>query len=434
MFPELPVLREIVERTSDLLRLPLKCSVFVCVQHVLEANGSLFESLVKLGARPENIYLLGKPYSNHIDTARKLQARMRINYFEPTASYEPGNFDLSFKQDVTKVWLAVSNNLKKEGRQRNIIVLDDGGICLNNIPDQIMERNKVVGVEQTTSGLRLKKAYKKIPVIAVASSAAKKYVEPPLIAKAVLRKLEARGVKYTGKNCGVIGVGNIGRAVARELTKHACKVLAYDPKYTNGFRAGIPGITLSKDRDEVYSAVELIFGCTGKDISEDWPEFLKGEKTLISCSSSDVEFRSLLRKAGKSSRDTHRRPFDDIRLQFDGDQMIHILRGGYPVNFDGSKKSVPPRHIQMTMGLLLGALLQCCALVSHDSGPRGGVKLDPYIQQFVLTRWYQSLPSLHRAYGAILPSDFEQIEQLKRKSGGYDHPTDLIRDLFSSAL
>jgi len=66
-----------------------------------------------------------------------------------------------------------------------IIVLGYGGFALKNVPEDILQKYEVFGIEQTTSGIRLQNTFKKFPVIPVASSAAKTIIEPPIVSEAV---------------------------------------------------------------------------------------------------------------------------------------------------------------------------------------------------------------------------------------------------------
>jgi len=63
-------------------------------------------------------------------------------------------------------------------------------------------------------------------------------------------------------------------------------------------------------------------------------------KTLISCSSEDKEFLSLLRVINNTSLNVFD-PLDDIEYISEFGAKIHLLRGGFPVNFDNSGESVP---------------------------------------------------------------------------------------------
>ena len=105
---------------------------------------------------------------------------------------------------------------------------------------------------------------------------------------------------------------------------------------------------------------------------QDWWPKLIGEKVLISCSSQDLEFRSAL----LSLNDGNHGPVSQRQLTCEvtvplSEGKLRILRGGFPVNFDGSRESVPAADIQMTRGLLLGAILQAASLIeSGQTNPR----------------------------------------------------------------
>ena len=68
-----------------------------------------------------------------------------------------------------------------------------------------------------------------LPVVNVAYSAAKQILESPMIAKAVIKKLDQillRDIKNS--ICGVVGLGAIGRAIIQKLLSLGCKVVVYD--------------------------------------------------------------------------------------------------------------------------------------------------------------------------------------------------------------
>jgi hypothetical protein len=68
IFPALPILNEIVHCSKTSLFQPLSDVAFIVIQHMLESTGSLIEALLGLGVCPENIYALGKYYSNNEKT------------------------------------------------------------------------------------------------------------------------------------------------------------------------------------------------------------------------------------------------------------------------------------------------------------------------------------------------------------------------------
>jgi hypothetical protein len=244
---------------------------------------------------------------------------------------------------------------------------------------------ELVGIEQTTSGLWQKDNWPEITVIEVAGSAVKRFVEPPLIAEAVIKKARfALQTAHAEKVCGVIGLGNIGTAVARALAIDGWTVVGYDIS-----NVPVPlGVEVVASLDQVITRADYVFGCTGRDIFggvTELPPMSKGEKVLFSCSSEDVEFQSLVR--GK--RQTLQQPLLDVVIPA-GHGSWRIVRGGYPINFDGSPTSVPSALIQLTRGLLLSGVLQATLCSRSRPNRTQGEKLWPQLQQFVLRAWTET--------------------------------------------
>lgn len=76
---------------------------------------------------------------------------------------------------------------------------------------------------------------------------------------------------------------------------------------------------------------------------------------------------------------------------------LTIMRGGFPINFDGSTVSVPSREIQVTRRLLLGAVVQAaiCGGRYRDGGIKS-VMLDPHLQEFVVNSWSKDASCVER--------------------------------------
>jgi hypothetical protein len=84
------------------------------------------------------------------------------------------------------------------------------------------------------------------------------------------------------------------------------------------------------------------------------------------------------------------------------------MRGGFPVNFDGSSESVPAADIQMTRGLLLGAILQATALIESGQTNPERVMLLPEVQQLVVREWIQIRTSRRKSFEPWLLNSFLQ--------------------------
>jgi len=381
----LPVLDAIVGAASKGM-LGLHSVAFVCVQHLLFTTVSLLGSLVKLGVTPGNIHITGKPYSasplviNHlIETG--------YHYYPNVHQQNLGEFADYFKHDIKSMWHAVYDDLKFKNISL-IVILDDGGMCLTNVPAFIREKYDLIGIEQTTSGLTnpLMRDLS-FPVIEVASSAAKQILESPLIAEAVIKKLDTLlPVSKYNLTCGVVGVGFIGAAITRKLISLNHKVITYDldGRKTKRFEKACPAETL----EEILIEADYIFGCSGKDITEDFSlDTLNKEKTFISCSSQDKEFQTLLKIFNKHHC-AYLNVLDNLECTLNS-QKVHIIRGGFPVNLDNSGESVSASDIQLTRGLLLGGALQAIVMGSRYPSfqPILRYMLNPTLQSFVVSHW-----------------------------------------------
>ena len=128
----------------------------------------------------------------------------------------PGTYAQCLESDVKQMWERLRAIIIPEGK---IIILDDGGFILRSIPNDLLMEHKIVGIEQTTSGTRMQPAFEKINVISVATSEDKVTKEPPIVAKAVRLKIEPQIKDLKPKAIGVVGFGNVGKAVSLDLSK-----------------------------------------------------------------------------------------------------------------------------------------------------------------------------------------------------------------------
>lgn len=430
--PSIPLLevmcRRLRSRTSDFLR----DVRVVCVQHLLETTVALCDSLLSLGARPDRIHFLGKPYSNSPEVARRLRAR-GVRVSDNRVLQAGPHFSHQFQADVTALWESVSGELSTDGSLKSVVIVDDGGYCLAGMPRSIPHRWPTVGVEVTTSGLRRPDLPHEIPIVQVASSAAKLHIEAPMISRAVFTKLRPFvDVAKGGKLCGIVGMGSIGRAVARDLARSKNEVLVYDRDPLR--MISISGMTWSGSMIDLLSRADYVFGCTGEDIFtevgdvDDWLRALKGSKMLVSCSSGDTEFRSLLNALDDKQRRTDALATIEYRSLCG---TLTIVRGGFPVNFDGSLESVPANDIQMTLGLWFGGVVQ--AILCGGGIPSRAVNrvmLDPYIQKFVVEEWLARRPSRRRWYPRETLDCIRRPDWIREQSSGDYRECETLRRIF----
>jgi S-adenosylhomocysteine hydrolase len=375
-------------------------TTFVAVQHLLGTTATLLRALIDLGAEPGRIFVLGKPYSSHAGTVRTLR-EIGIRVQQPTP-VKPGRFAEIFERDLRKMWRIV---LADAANGRRIVVLDDGGHCLATIPSRLQEN--AVGIEQTTSGIQRQNALGRFPIIQVASSAAKTFLEPPMISAAVLTKTRKIVDLHGAKVYGVVGLGHIGRAVARQLSREGTTVVVFDRDRSK--MNALPETSHAHTLDDVFLRAAVIFGCTGTDLARegDWIRRMSGKKVLVSCSSEDIEFQSLVRLVAGRYRRRSSPPYQRPLIFHDEerDLCIQIVRSGFPVNFDGSEESVPAAHIQMTRALLLLALIQAQMCERTARSQRGGEMLNAAGQEWIIRTWCALQPQAASAFGFELDVD-----------------------------
>lgn len=409
MSKNLPLLEDVKKLFEPKSKHEFAETAFVFVQHILESNVALIETVIELGASPNLVFAIGKFYSTNQLLAKRLQKELGANYFESSVPDKLGQFENTFRKDIDRLWREVGTRIQNL-RIKRVIIVDDGGTAIQQVPQDILRGNRIIGIEQTTFGLRKNSEF---PVIQVASSATKKILESPLICDAILNKLRLRWPSYSDFRqfrFGVVGLGNIGRNLVERLRGQGCKVLAYDKK-SNHLR-----YRSADSFEEIVSLTDVIFGCTGKDLGL-IPSSTHESRTFISCSSGDIEFRSMLLEASRIRPDI--KPLRNFALIFP-EYKFTILRGGYPINFDNSKESVPSHEIQLTMGLLLGAILQAFYLRSIASIQ---IKLDPMIQKYVAERWFEYYPDMKKEYDPHELDTFDDLRQLSDKSGGRLDPS-----------
>jgi S-adenosylhomocysteine hydrolase len=374
----MPLLSEIVEQFKNTIDFD-NC-LFLCVQHLMLTNIDLFSSLIRLHAKPSNIYVMGKRYSAN-KKAIDILKNMNINVMP---MHKQNESTIPYKNALCDDIDEMINSLLKTNKintYKNIFILDDGGYFLSRYSKvNELYHSRVIGIEQTSSGLNLVQNTN-FPIIEVASSALKQQVESIMIARTIYEK-SPQLFRDTNKKFSVIGLGVIGRAMVDLFNQLGIIPFVYDNnnlKYKD-----ISHVNIVKSCDEAFHCGDLIFGCTGNDLTLDMSKesICLNNKTLISCSSADVEFRSLL-KYGGHGKDT---PLSDVVIQQSNGALIRIINGGFPVNLNRAGSSVKACDIQLTRALLLAGLIQAYFVNQANNSPKR-IMLDPSFQQMILKQW-----------------------------------------------
>lgn len=423
---KLPVLDKMLVKAKDAIESKAlnKTAIFY-VHHPLQTSVNVIAAMLSLGAQPNNVFVLGKRYSECDAVVAHIMS-LGVNYQPCSMQTRLGNYAQSFTRDINWMWIHLMENISPDVEE--ILVLDHGGHALAYLPPQLLENYKIIGIEKTTAGLMDLDTHglPPFPLIGVANCAAKRYLESPLIAEAVVSKLTSFIPLDKGQlTCGVVGYGAIGKAITEQLLSLGHRVIVHDKDHLqlNNSTAAIQ----TSDLSALIAYADYVFGCSGRDISESLMEQFRlatRDKTLISCSSEDKEFLSLVKKIGlqNSIENAPFDPLDNLEYKSVFGATIHVLRGGFPVNFDNTGESVPARDIQLTRSLVLAAVLQAIDYFKKPDiiNRRGLYALDSSIQQFVVEEWLNDQEP--GKYPESLKACFNDEDWIIKNSNGLHQP------------
>lgn len=424
-FIRLPVLDVMVDKLSAIEQSPLSNTAVVYVHHPLRTSLNLLDSMFSLGLAPKHTFVLGKHYSENTWVVQEAKRR-GVHYQPCSPQVELGHFDESFTRDIHSLWAEVIKQLEKRPYVENVLILDHGGHAINLMPASIAQNFKVVGLEKTSGGLVnwvRQGTAPSFPLINIANCATKRTLESPLIAEAVVEKLSpVIPVSRQPTTCGVIGYGAIGTAIAEKLLSLGHRVIIYDNDPLQLQTAHLrKNFLATQDLISLVASADLLFGCSGQDVTRSVEAFRLSprDKTLISCSSGDREFLTLLQLIQKNSQSgTVENPLRDVTYESEFGGKIKILRGGFPYNFDDSGESVPANDIQLTRALVLAGVFQAIDFFKNPNvlGKKGLYALDAELQKFVVQEWIQYQPK--NRYSESVLSHFEHIDWIKANSPG----------------
>lgn len=374
-------------------------TALVAVQHMLYQTVDLFRAIGQIGLKPENIFALGKVYSNSapVITAIRNTGATVVDSTVPS----PGEFDEAFDRDTKRLWNVVSENLVQRQIKR-IIVLDDGGYCVVNTPPELLSRYTIAGVEQTSLGMFLFEV--KPPPFAVfswARSAVKLQIGGYMFSHFLIDRLEAeflRGKQLSGAEIGIIGLGSIGRSLADLALHQGNRVAFYDPApdlkvpHYLGER-----ITRVDSLEELMLGSDYVFGASGRDpFAGKWPMAHRPGVRFFSASGGDQEFRPIIRYLRQRPGFKVAPGAWDITSDAGPSGPIRIAFSGFPYNFvSRAEMAVPTPIVQLETGGLLAGLIQArhyLELVENGASPDTRIhRISPDAQGFVFETWRWAL-------------------------------------------
>ena len=368
--PRLPLF-EVVKNHSA----TLPFAAIIAVQHLMEETLCLVQEIIdrKL-AEKQNIFLLGKPYSSSVRIAHRIRQLGAKAEIPNTTGWESGTFDSCFDAEVkgflAKVLTAVPTDPSKP-----VLLLDDGG-ALMKAASAVKWKGGFRAVEQTSRGIA-STLDAKFPVVLVACSALKYLVEPEFVARAAVNKLALHYPEaLRSEKVGIIGLGSVGGYFAdyvinRRDIHHGARVFGFDPAPSQKPNSTTDFCRCGSAAD-VFRQADVVYGCSGEDLGLEADKHGASGQLLISLSSGDIEFASLLRKGKKPAAPM---------LPVDTGRAI-IANSGYPITFDGAPSSAPLVEMQVTRALLLAAIQQSLS----ESTP-GHRILDAQLQWDVWDKW-----------------------------------------------
>ena len=400
-FPRLSCLAKVQEMVQGK---PFEETAIVVAQHLLEETGSLIQALMEIRGDPKHIFVIGKPYSSNVRVWQRIQnlgAHVEDLFFE----WKPGEFESAYRNACHTLWAKVRSH-RQNTEVKRILILDDGGMLLNTVPTDLIASQSVAAVEQTSKGLAVA-AKCGFPVVGVACSAAKKRLEPSIVAETVWRKLETiLPQACAAKTMAVCGLGNVGEGLSEFIIERfklretgaastGRRLLAFDLRSEVLDRFDFKGhVVRANEPSDVFEQAEVIFGCTGLDfMAGDLSKLnaIKDGRTryLISCSSFDVEFASLL-KQEQTELNPGITPFDLAEYTNPKNTAFLLPQAGFPITFDRAPSSAPIEQMQMTRGLLLAGLVQAAKLAKDTFRHTGVVPLDTDDQVAVVKAWREA--------------------------------------------
>ena len=374
-------------------------TALVAVQHMLRQTVDLFRTMCEMGLCVNNIFALGKVYSNSLPVIETLR-EMSVTIVDSSVP-KPGEFHSYFQHDINRLWKVVSESLSQRQIKR-VLILDDAGVCITNVPVEILRQYAVCGVEQTSSGIFLfEERAPPFAVVSWARAAVKLEIGGPIFSHSFIDKFNTQflhGKLLHGQSVGILGLGSIGKGIAKLALRYRNEVLFYDPNPDLQIPSSLKDtIIRAVSLEELMLRCDYVVGCTGRNpFKGNWPLDHRPGLKLLSASGGDQEFGPIIddlkdKPDFKVDPDTW-----DITSAQGPSGPLQIAYLGYPYNFVcRGPDAVPARIVQLETGGLLAALIQAqmfLDLCENDQQDNNGIhRVSPEAQRFVYERWLEAM-------------------------------------------
>lgn len=374
-------------------------TVLVAVQHMLAQTVDLFRALGEIGLRPENIFALGKIYSNNAPVIAAIRD-LGVTIVESTVP-QPGNFDESFEQDIKRLWEVVAQSLNHR-RIKRIIVLDEGGHCVTNTPPELLGKYLFAGVEQTSRGIFMfEEKPPPFAVFAWARAAVKLQIGGHLFSHCLIERLRnqfLRGKPLRGLEIGILGLGSIGRGLADLASREGSRVFFYDPSPCPQILRYLQDrVTRVESLEKLMLRCDYVLGASGRNpFDGKWPLAHRPGVKLISASGGDHEFGPVIRDLKNGASFRVENESWDVTSDDGPSGPISIAYLGFPYNFvSRAEAAVPTRIVQLETGGLLAGLIEArsyLTLVEEGHERNAGIhRISPEAQRFTFETWLRAM-------------------------------------------
>jgi hypothetical protein len=405
--------------------------VVLAQPHCLPSMVELFRQLTRadIGISPARVVIVPKAYSS-IPSALCEFGKLGFRIVEDIRSHRLGDYDFAAHDSLLRGCIAALRMCRAHkfpGRKVRLIVIDDGGLLtetlwrlsdpehpkrlsLWGLDQSVFGRLEIISVQLTASGFWREPVPQEMKKIDISRSAAKRLFESKVIAKGVLKKVNALHLVHNVSAVGIVGGGALGSALAKSLVAGGRTVYLYDRNKITYPR----GVYICKTLSFLLHRSEVVFGCTGRNfLQADRLSDVRAKAPIhfISCSSRDVEFKSLLQIAAQG-----RSPYDRATVRFANGQVHYIENGGFPINFDRQVEQESEDEIALTRALVLAGVLQAACLKNTHSHS-DALMLSPSIQKFVVETWMKHTHAKLHEFD-IAESDFDTLDWWQKNSGG----------------
>lgn len=376
-------------------------TALIAIQHMLYQTVDLFRATEAMGLKPENIFALGKVYSNSAAVIGAIR-EMGVTVIDSTVP-GPGEFDEAFAHDIKRLWETVVESLARR-RIKRIIVLDDGGKCITSIPAEVLSRYAIAGVEQTSLGMFVfEENPPPCPVFSWARTAVKLQIGGHIFSHCMIDRLSTvflQGKSLRDVEIGIAGLGSIGRGLADITSRQGSEVCFYDPNPDLNVPEYLKNrVTRVDSLEDLMLRSPYVLGASGRNPFKDkWPMAHRPDIKLLSASAGDQEFGPIIRDLRGGATFSVAGDTWDITSADGPSGPIRIAYLGFPYNFVSRAGVAVPTHIvQLETGGLLAGLMQArsyLGLVEEGRRQTTGVhRISPDAQRFVYELWLEAINS-----------------------------------------